>query len=264
MSLNLAGVLRSTLKELERHLQEKVGHLSENDAQDIVSLLPDLHVPGLITLLCLGARTSTPEARTIPFPLTEQHISTAIAAFPATKAGDARRAAQLLMSGQFTGDIAEAVAVILHTIPDVPLEIVRDVRSLPHFPRRFTLAIERDLGENPSAIRAVVRDLRQDGTIHSQPKILTNTLRVIFRQAAPKKIGSTIHTLLGNDSVRLAIIIYARSKGVEISEHDLDQVRTAINPDDPDLGALLEPGYQHLVEQFGKEQAMELLGQFVS
>jgi hypothetical protein len=167
------------------------------------------------------------------------------------------------MSGQFTGDIADAVAVILHTVPDVPLEIVQDFRSLPHFPRR-TLAIERDLGEDSSAIRAVVRDLREDGTINSQPKILTTTLRVIFRQAAPKKIGSTIHTLLGNESVRLAIIIYARSKGIEISQQDLDQVREAINPDDPDLGALLEPGYQHLIERFGKEQAVELLGQFVS
>lgn len=264
---NLAGVLRSTLKDLERTLQEKAGHLSENDAQDIVSLLPDLHLPGLITLLCLGARTSNRGAHTIPFPLTEQTVSDALAKYPGkgtTKAEDARRAAQLLMSGQFTGDIAEAVAVILHIVPDVPLEIVQDWRSLPHFPRRLTLAIERDLGEDSSAIRAVVRDLREDGTINSQPKILTNTLRVIFRQAAPKKIGSTIHTLLGNESVRLAIIIYARSKGVEISQQDLDHVRAAMNPDDPNLGALLEPGYQHLIEKFGKEQAVELLGQFVA
>ena len=267
MGFNLAGLLRNELKDLGRRLQENVAHLSENDAQDIVSLLPDLHLPGLITLLSLGATTSNREARTTPFPLKEQDIADALARFRGNgtaKDDDVKRAAQLLRSGQFTHDIADAVAVILHTVPDVPLEIVQDFRSLPHFPRRLTLAIERDLAEDPSAIRAVVRDLREDGTIHSQPKILTNTLRVIFRQAAPKKIGSTIHALLGNESVRIAIIIYAQSKGVEISQQDLDQVREAINPDDPNLGALLEPGYQHLIEQFGKKQAVELLGRFVS
>lgn len=267
MGFNLAGLLRNELKDLGRRLQENVAHLSENDAQDIVSLLPDLHLPGLITLLSLGARTSSREARTIPFPLTEHHISEALAGLPGkgtAKADDASGAARLLMSGQFTHDIADAVAVILHTVPDIPLEIVQDLRSLPHFPRRLTLALERDLGEDSSAIRAVVRDLRDDGTIHSHPKILTNTLRVLFQQAAPKKLGTTIHTLLGNESVRLATIIYARSKGVAISQQDLDQVREAINPDDPHLGVLLESGYQRLIEKVGKEQAVELLSQFVS
>ena len=74
--------------------------------------------------------------------------------------------------------------------------------------------------------------------------------------------ATSIHTLLGNESVRLAIIIFARSKGVNMSQEDLDQVREAINPDAPNLGTLLEPGYQHLSQKFGKDQAMALLDQF--
>jgi hypothetical protein len=62
----------------------------------------------------------------------------------------------------------------------------------------------------------------------------------------------------------LAIILFARSKGLNISQENLDQVRKAINPDGPNLGELLAPGYQHLREQVSKAKAVELLEQLVA
>lgn len=131
-------------------------------------------------------------------------------------------------------------------------------------PTRLRFAVKRDLDKDPSAISAVVRDLLEDGQINSQPQILVDTTKVILREAAPEKLASIIHTLLGNESVRLAIIVYARSKGIEISQQDLDQVRKAIDPEQPNLGTLLVPAYQHLIKRFGKGQALDVLGQFVA
>jgi cyclopropane fatty-acyl-phospholipid synthase-like methyltransferase len=62
----------------------------------------------------------------------------------------------------------------------------------------------------------------------------------------------------------LAIIVFARSKGVTISQEDLDQVRKAIDPDGPNLGELLVPGYRQLRKQVGKAQAVGLLEQLVA
>jgi hypothetical protein len=154
--------------------------------------------------------------------------------------------------------------VIAHTVPGLPLAIAQDVRALPHFPRRLALAIKRDLADTPSVIEAVMADLRENGKIDSQPKILSHTMGVLYRQATPKQVATTIHGLLGNESVRLAIILFARSKGLNISQGDLNLVREAIDPDRPNLGKLLAPGYKHLTEHFGNTQAMELLDQFVA
>ena len=64
------------------------------------------------------------------------------------------------------------------------------------------LAIERDLDNDPTAVDAVIKDLREDGKINSQPKILANTIGIIYGEATPKQIASTIRGGPGNsDSV---------------------------------------------------------------
>jgi len=265
MTNAFGSLLKNDLKNLERGLMKEVneGMLSSQDAQDILSLLSDLHFPGLITLLCLGARTSSQEERSTPFPLTRQNVVDALARL-SHKDESAKQAAQLLLTGQFFGDMADAFATISHTVPGLPLEIGQDLRSLSHFPRRLILAIKRDLGDVPSTIESVITDLREHGKINSQPKILGNTIGVLYRQATAKQVAKTIHSLLGNESVRLAIIVFARSKGLNISQEDLDRVRKAIDPDGPNIGELLAPGYRHLREQFGNARTMELLDQFVA
>jgi hypothetical protein len=265
MATAFEELLKRDLENLNRSLLKEVneGELSANDAQDILSLFPDLHFPGLMTLLALGAGESRRKRRVMPFPLTKRNITGTLARL-STEDENVKQAARLLLTGQFFGDLADAFATISHTVPGLPLDIAQDLRSLPHLPRRLILAINRDLGDAPSAIEAVLTDLRESGAVNSQPKILRNTIGVLYRQTTAKQLAKTIHSLLGNESVRLAIIVFARSKGVTISQEDLDQVRKAIDPDGPNLGELLVPGYRQLRKQVGKAQAVGLLEQLVA
>lgn len=267
MTAAFGTLLKSDLENLQRDLLKEAQErrLSSTDIRDILSHVSSLHFPGLITLLALGARTTDQDSQTPTFPLTHAHITDALSgqsAHNAPEAETARRAAQLLLSGRFLDDLAEAFAVIAYTIPDLPFDIAQNIRTLPQVPKSLIAAITRDLGEIPSAIDAIIQDLRRDGTITSQPTVMTHTMREIYRQATARQLATTIHTLLENESVRLALIIFARSKGVTISQEDLDQVRKAIDPNTPNLGELLAPGYQQLSKRYGKAQAIEILKQF--
>jgi hypothetical protein len=261
----LQELLKVDLEGLGRDLQQEVdeGRLSTTDVQDILSLFPDLHFPGLMTVLALGARTGRREPPITPFPLTKQNIINALARLSVSDE-QAQQVSRLLLTGQLFGALAHAFAAIFHVIPGLPLAIARDVRTLPRVPRRLALAIKRDLGDAPSLIETVQRDLRKKGTIDSQPPMLTHTMEVLYRRATPKQVATTIYDLLGNESVRLAIIVFATSRGLNISHEDLDLVREAIDPDRPNLGKLLAPGYRHLLKHFGYAQAIELLDQFVA
>lgn len=274
MTAAFGALLKSDLENLQRDLLKEAqeGRLASTDVQDILSRCSNLHFPGLITLLALGARTTNQDSQTPTFPLTHEHITDTLSGQSARNAPEAetvRRAAQLLLSGRFLGDLAEAFAVIAYTIPELPLDIAQDIRTLPQVPKSLIAAITRDLGETPSAIDAVIQNLRRDGTITSQPTVMTHTIvmphtmRAIYRQATARQLATTIHRHLGNESVRLAIILFARSKGVTISQEDLDQVRKAIDPSAPNLGELLAPGYRQLNKRYGKAQALEILKQFV-
>ncbi|MDH4328174.1 MAG: hypothetical protein OEV77_06620 [Nitrospira sp.] len=267
MTAAFETLLKSDLEDLQRGLLKETqeGHLSSTDVRDILSRCSNLHFPGLITLLALGARTTDHDSQTPAFPLTHERIAdtlSRLSAHNAPEAETAKRAGQLLLTGQFFGDLAEAFAVIAHTVPGLPFYIADDVRALPQAPTPLIQAITRDLGEIPSAIDVVIQDLRRDGTITSQPTVMTHTMRAIYRQATARRLATTIHSLLGNESIRLAIIIFARSKGITISQEDLDQVRKAIDPSAPNLGELLAPGYRQLSKRYGKDQAIEILKQF--
>ena len=153
----------------------------------------------------------------------------------------------------------DATATILHVVPNLPVSLIQDFKTVPRLPLRLTIAIKRDLVDSPQLISSLTKDILQDGRINTQPPILNNTIRVIYAQATIFQIAKTLNALLGNDTLRLAIIIYARSQGVNISQKDLDLVREALDPNDPDLGSLLAPAYSRLARDFGKDGALDLL-----
>ena len=63
-----------------------------------------------------------------------------------------------------------------------------------------------------------------------------------------------------NRSLRLAIIIDARTHGIDIDEQDLDALHDAIDPANPDLAPLLDRGLERLTAQYqGAGQALEIL-----
>lgn len=263
---HFTDLIKDGLPALKQHLHDQVhrGELTRPEASDIFDLIPNLNFPGFITLCAIGTGEESHKSPDGGFKLQEAAIKAALDRIPSpVKPAEAKQIITLLLSGQFRGDLVDATAIILHVIPDVPITLIQDFKTLPRLPVRLIIAMGRDVGDSPQLIRSLTTDLLQDGRINSQPPILTNTVRVIYAQATVSQIAKTLHALLGNDTIRLAIIIYARSQGVNISQDELDIVREALDPNDPDLGLLLAPAYSRLAKNFGKEGAMAFLQSWV-
>jgi len=171
-----------------------------------------------------------------------------------------QRLLEIVETGQFFGDAASATAVLVHVVPRLPLALVRDVPSAPAALPRLTLALGRDLFTTPLQIPGMIDDLLDDGRFDRQPAILTETMRTLYGFGGVTTTAETLRTLLANDSVRFAILIYARLNGVPLESGDLDAVRESLDPAHPDLGPLVARGAARLVDQYGEGGAARLLG----
>ena len=265
---NLKSMLEDVVAELRGYLRGKVREatLQRDEAAGALAAVENLSFPGLMTFLGLGAvdqplanasEQQGVELRGIKDKAVVEGLEQlGIRILPEETR---RKAIELVQTGQFLGDLAEATAAVLHTVPDLPVAIAQDVRSMPRLPKRLIRAIARDLIKTPSAIAGVEQDLLRDGKLSGKPEILTNAVRVLFGQATPQTIAQTLQTLLDNPTVRSAIIIYAASQGIRISEKELDAVRDSLDPYDPDLGRLVIPAFERLVSEKGLPQAVALL-----
>ncbi len=167
---------------------------------------------------------------------------------------DCERAADLLLTGEFFGDLAATTAAIAHAVPRVPLAIARDVAHLPLRLPRLLIAATRDLLDVPRSIRAVVEDLL-DGSLDRSPRPLEHTMRALYSFATLKTILATVNELLGpeNATARLAVIATARANGVRLDEADLDAFLAAVTAEDePDLAPFVERGTSALRERHGE------------
>jgi hypothetical protein len=90
---------------------------------------------------------------------------------------------------------------------------------------------------------------------------LPSTLRVLLNRALPRDIAETLRALIGPDyrTVRLAVLISARTHGVDIDERDLDALHAAIDPDNPDLATVLNRGLDRLQSQYQAAGALAIL-----
>lgn len=82
----------------------------------------------------------------------------------------------------------------------------------------------------------------QSGQPIQGPEILNNTLVGIYALPEVGYVIDTANALLDeeNESLRLALLIYARLNGINLEQQDIDKVReTVINRENPDLGTLL-------------------------
>ena len=264
-------LLTEGFTELRLRLKDKVrgGRVSREQAADLLPLIRDLNFPALMMFLAkgTGSKGSGKSNKISSFDIRDSKaIRAALKRVPlpaGITTAEVQRVVDLLLTGQFIGDVADTTAAVLHLIPDLPISVVRDVRSLPRLPIRLVIAIKRDLITVPQRIRLVTKDLLDNGKIDRQPVILKNTVKVIFQQAAPFQIAQTIQTLLGNETIRLAIIVYARSEGIQISPKELDAVQEALDPNDPDLGALVVPAFERFGKDFGVSKAMDVLERLV-
>ncbi|GJL63542.1 MAG: hypothetical protein NPIRA04_21960 [Nitrospirales bacterium] len=264
-------LLNEGFAELRLRLKDRIRErrVSREQAADLLPLIRDLNFPALMMFLAKGTGTkdSGKSKKLSTFDIGDSKaIRAALKRVPlpaGLKPKDAQQVIDLLLTGQFFGDVADATAATLHLIPNLPISVVRDVRSLPRLPIRLVIAIKRDLITVPSRVRLVKQDLLDNGKLDRQPVILNNTVKVIFQQAAPFQIAQTLQTLLDNETVRLAIIIFARSEGIQISQKELDAVQEALDPNDPDLGALVVPAFERFRKDIGLSNVLKMLERLV-
>ena len=165
----------------------------------------------------------------------------------------------LLRSGAIASDVASALHATAKSARRLPPDLFIDVLRLPHLPGDIIDAVSDDLagrGETPRNVLTALRDGRIDRAI------LPNTLGVVLNRAATKEVAETLRALIGpeNRTVRLAILIYARTQGVDIDEEDLDALYQAIDPANPDLSPLLNSGLDRLTTQYrGAGEALAIL-----
>jgi len=170
------------------------------------------------------------------------------------------RVADLLATGEFYRDIASTTAATLATAHELPLAIAEDIRWSPRA-IRLLLALSRDLRGTPASAWAVFAQLR-DGKLEQPPALLTHTLRALYATASIAAISEMIRTLLAkdNETLRLAVVLYARSAGIPIEDADLDVLRESVfNTDDPNLGPTLDRAIERLEEDFGRNSLIGAL-----
>jgi hypothetical protein len=175
-------------------------------------------------------------------------------------ADEAHQIAALLLSGEFYGDVADASAVMLRSVPTLPIALTHDVSGL-HRLFRPPRALARDLDLGFFEAARAARDL-MDGDLDREPQLLRHTLRVLYDVATVESTFEMIRALIdpSNESVRLAIVLYARANGIDLEPGDLDMLRhSLLNPQDPDLGPALVSALARLEKREGAEQARKIL-----
>ena len=158
---------------------------------------------------------------------------------------EAKRSLELIKSGEIFNDIFYSFNVIfsLITNPERFTHLGDNFKS--HIKAVFQLPKSLISDLNPQSVfervSAQIERVKKREQLED-PVILNNTLKTVF--LAPE-VGNTVEvvsTLLApeNESLRIAVLVYARLNGINLEQKDIDEVRgTILNKDDPKLGALL-------------------------
>jgi len=156
---------------------------------------------------------------------------------------EAKQAIELISTGAVFGDVSYSIAVIINLITK-PERFTEEnlkglIKGLVNLPR----AIASDLDPQAVADRLSTQIQQvQSGEPLKNPEILNNTLAGIFSLPEVGDIIDTANLLLdeNNESLRLALLIYARLNQINLEQQDIDKVRaTILNRENPDLGSLL-------------------------
>ena len=127
-----------------------------------------------------------------------------------------------------------------------------DVEHAPHRVILLLAALTRDLAGTPFDALRVLQDLTDDGKLDHPPGVLRETMACLLGFAS---LATTVHLLSDlirpeNRSVRLALVVYARSNGIPLEDSDLDVLRDhVLNTDQPDPRACLDRSRRSISRQ---------------
>jgi hypothetical protein len=166
-------------------------------------------------------------------------------------------------TGRFGDDLAGVTAVSVRTLGSLPHAVAAFLRN-PTVVIGVIPALFKDLREMPRdlggtiarGLRDLFRGESPKGEEEHRDRFLENTLREVYEVAPIDLVRSWSHEVTGYESVRLAILVYASTHGVDLEASDLDAARAALS--DGDLAPLLVAGFEY----FKREAPDELDGFF--
>jgi hypothetical protein len=156
---------------------------------------------------------------------------------------EAHRIKELIASGEVFHDIFYSFKVIFSLAnPDHSTKLDESfkgyIKAIIVLPRSFLFDLNpNDAFENLSAQIARLKV----GESPDDSVILDNTLKTIFSVADVGNIIDAINALLApeNETLRIALSVYARLNGINLEQQDIDKVReTILDRDNPQLGSL--------------------------
>jgi len=120
----------------------------------------------------------------------------------------------------------KSIPSIIPNLSKIPAAVVSDLINVWEFLRRLDQLIE----------------LIKSGKPAKNPEIINNTLKTVFHIAIIGDAIDTANSLFSeeNQSLRIALLVYARLHKINLEEGDIDEVRkTILNKDNPELGDFL-------------------------
>ncbi len=155
---------------------------------------------------------------------------------------EAAQIVELLSSGELLSDIAYTLVQVFKLAAS-PLSFWDRRMSVIRFLLGFPKALISDISPL-ELIKRFSEQLNQikHGKPPKAPEILNNTLKNVYSLVLIQDVIETVSQLLQpeNQSLRIALLIYARLHHVNLEEKDIDQVNeTVFNTENPQLGALL-------------------------
>jgi hypothetical protein len=171
---------------------------------------------------------------------------------------------QLLETGKFFDDISSSTAAVISTVQGVKIDLVKDLSpyNLSRVALRVGSVLPRDLGEATNFLAVeVLQDLFDNGQIDHPPGLLVHTFATLYDLATVESTANMVRSLIHpeNRTVRIAIMIYARSNGVILEDKDLDAVYIALDPSNPNLTPLVTAATRNLSRRYVPAEGLRLL-----
>ena len=165
---------------------------------------------------------------------------------------EARDAVEIIESGQFYRDISSSVISVAKILPDLANKLIINP---PELSSRFHGAIEaikNDFKDNVLAIECIKK--LKIGESCNEPKVLQHTLKMLYETPTIDVTKETINVLLEKESIRIAIILYARSNGMDIDKEDINAVQDILTEPDPELGKFFTIAINRMVNKYGLDE----------
>lgn len=256
--------------------------LSPDQVEGLIASVRRVHLPGLLILSAAGTRApqgqGEPLVEAIPWDrlvakLRDQAEGKTVplpgSSTMAISKRELDQVRALMESGQFDSDVRDVVATAIEagfTIAHLDGgALLRSIlRQGPRAISREWLCLE-GLWRTGCMWRewpAVARALLTTGKAGDQ-SLYRETLGVLVGTEEGAQIFRTVARLLQNETVRLALVLYARSQGVSISDQQLREVARFFDAESgqqANLAVLLAPALSTLTAQYHGDTVLMALG----